>query len=113
MGEKISYNDFKKLDLRVGTIFKVEDHPDADKLFVIHVDLGDEERKIVSGLKPQLKKDDLQGKQVVILTNLEPKMLRGVESHGMLLAAVEGTGENEKITLITTNQHAEEGTQVS
>lgn len=112
MSEKVSYNDFKKLNLRVGTVFKVEEHPDADKLFILHVDLGDDERRIVSGLKPQYEKKDLQGMQVILLTNIEPKMLRGVKSHGMLLAAVEKIDGKEKIGIITTNQHMEEGTKV-
>lgn len=83
----ISYDDFKKLDLRVGTITRVEDHPNADKLYLITVSLGDEERTLVAGLKNYYTPDRLQGKQIVVVVNLEPATVRGIISDGMLLAA--------------------------
>ncbi len=76
-----------KLDLRVGEITKVEEHPNADKLYVIRVGLGDEERTLVAGLKPYYDKNEMYGKKVVVLANLEPATLRGIRSEGMLLAA--------------------------
>ncbi|MDP3881702.1 MAG: methionine--tRNA ligase [Nanoarchaeota archaeon] len=86
--DKISYEDFAKLDLRVGKILKVEDHPQADKLYVLTVDLGEEKpRTIVAGLRLKYKKEDLQGKLGVFVANLAPVKLRGIESNGMILAA--------------------------
>jgi len=78
------------LNLKVGTIVHVEDHPDADKLYVLQVDLGHETRQLVAGLRGIYKKQDLEGKQIIVVTNLEPKELRGVEGQGMLLAAMPG-----------------------
>jgi len=88
--EKSEEEKQSKLNLKIGTIISVEDHPDAEKLYVIHVDLGSETRQIVAGLKANYKKEELEGKQVVMVTNLEPKELRGIESQGMLLAAEPG-----------------------
>jgi methionyl-tRNA synthetase len=87
----INFEDFNKLDLVVGTIVDVNDHPSADKLYVLNVDLGKEIRQLVAGLKGVYRKDELKGKQVVVVVNLEPKDLRGVRSHGMLLASDDGT----------------------
>ena len=83
----ISFDDFKKLDLRVGTITQVADHPNADKLYLITVSLGDEVRTLVAGLKNYYTPDQLQGKQIVVVANLEPATVRGIKSDGMLLAA--------------------------
>jgi methionyl-tRNA synthetase len=88
MSEKIPFTDFEKLDLRVGTILDVENHPKADKLYVLKVDLGEETpRTIVAGLRIHYRPDDLKGKQAIFVANLEPVNLRGVESNGMILAA--------------------------
>lgn len=88
MTEKIPFTDFEKLDLRVGTILEVENHPKADKLYVLKVDLGEEtQRTIVAGLRIHYRPDDLKGKQAIFVTNLEPVNLRGIESNGMILAA--------------------------
>jgi methionyl-tRNA synthetase len=87
----IPFAEFQKLDLVVGTITSVSDHPNADKLYVLEVDLGNETRTLVAGLRDLYEKDDLRGKQIIVLTNLEPRELRGIKSHGMLLAADDGT----------------------
>ena len=79
-----------RVDLRVARITQVEKHPQADKLYIETVDLGGETRQIVSGLVPYYRPDELQGRNVLLVTNLKPVRLRGVESHGMLLAAKEG-----------------------
>ena len=97
MADTISYGDFKKMDLVVGTITAVEPHPNADKLYVIKVDLGAEERQLVAGLKPYYEPEQLNGKQVVVVVNLEPANLRGVESRGMLLAAQHDDAPDEVI----------------
>ena len=83
--------DFKKLDIRTATIVDVKDHPDAEKLYVLTADLGAEKRQLVAGLKGIYSKEQLVGKQVIMLANLEHAKLRGVESQGMLLAADDGT----------------------
>ena len=86
----ISFADFKKMDMRIGRITSVEDHPNADKLYVMKVDLGGEERQTVAGLKGHYTPEQLQGKLVVVVANLEPAVLRGVESGGMVLACQDG-----------------------
>ena len=86
----MSFDEFKRLDLRVGTVTSAEPHPNADKLVVMKVDLGDEERQLVAGLRPQYEPEQLNGKHVVVVANLQPATLRGVESRGMLLAAQSG-----------------------
>ena len=78
------------LDLRVGKIVSIENHPEADKLYVMELDLGIEKRTIVAGLKPYYKTEDLEGKKVVVVCNLKPAKLRGIESNGMILAADQG-----------------------
>lgn len=78
--EYVSFDEFAKLDLRVGKIIEVNDHPNADRLYVVKVDLGDEVRQLVAGLKKYYKPEELLGHYVVIIANLEPKKLRGVES---------------------------------
>ncbi len=87
----IPFSEFQKLDLRVGTITDAKDHPDADKLYVLQVDLGSEKRQLVAGLKGIYKKEELLGRQVIVVCNLEPKDMRNVRSEGMLLAAEDGT----------------------
>lgn len=88
----VNYEDFKKLELRVGRIKEVNDHPNADRLYVVIVDMGDKIKQVVAGIKNFYKKEDLVGKQVVIVDNLESATLRGVESQGMLLASSDDTG---------------------
>ena len=83
----ISFEDWEKLELQVAEITNVEEHPNADKLIVITVDLGTETRTLVAGLKGHYDPDDLLGKKVIVFTNLEPTELRGVKSEGMILAA--------------------------
>ena len=88
MNEKIPYSDFEKLDLKVGKILEVEDHPKADKLYVLKVDLSEEKpRQILAGLKPYYKKEYLLNKKAIFIANLEPRIIRGLESNGMILAA--------------------------
>lgn len=92
----ISFDDFAKLDLKVGTILEVEDIEDSEKLLKLKVDLGEESpRQILAGLKLWYKMEKLVGKQFVFVANLEPRMMMGLESNGMLLAA----GEKKPIPL--------------
>lgn len=92
----ITYDDFIKLDLRVGTVTEAGDHPNADRLIVLQVDLGSETRQIVAGLKAWIEPQTMVGKQVVVVANLAPRKMRGLESQGMLLAASDMSGEDDK-----------------
>jgi methionyl-tRNA synthetase len=89
----ITFDDFAKLDLRSGIILEAAAVPKADKLLVLKVDLGFEIRTIVSGIALHFSPESLPGKKVVVVANLEPRKLRGIESQGMLLLAERGTGE--------------------
>ena len=86
----IEYADFAKLDLRVGKILEVTEHPNADKLYLLKVEIGDEIRQMVAGIKPYYEPQELEGKFIVVVLNLEPKNIRGYESCGMILAASSG-----------------------
>lgn len=98
--EKISLDDFKKIDLRVGEILEVEEHPNADKLFVLKVDLGeDSTRTICAGLKGFYSTEELIGKKAIFVANLEPRNLRGIESNGMILAASNSDKTEVKILI--------------
>jgi methionyl-tRNA synthetase len=88
--EMVSYEEFKKLDIRVALVEEVEKVPNADKLYKIKIDLGEEKRTLVAGLAEIYEEKELIGKKIVILANLEPRKMRGITSQGMLLAAVEG-----------------------
>ncbi len=91
MDTNISFTDFKKLDIRIGTVTEAERVEDTDKLFKLTVDIGIETRTLVAGLGEVINDPkDLIGKQLPILTNLEPKTIRGITSQGMILAADEG-----------------------
>ena len=87
----ITYEDFAKLDIKIGTIVNAEKVEGADKLLKLQVDLGEEKRQVVAGIAEWYSPEDLVGKQVPVLTNLEPRKLRGVESQGMILAAGDRT----------------------
>ena len=86
----IQYDDFAKLDLRVGEVLSCEKHPKADKLLVFQIKMGNEVRQIISGVAESHKPEDVIGQKVVVVANLAPRMLRGLESNGMLLFADNG-----------------------
>ncbi len=95
-----SFDDFKKLDMKIGEVLSVEHVPNADKLYVLQVDLGGKQIQLVAGLKQAYKEDELKGKRIVVVTNLDPVTIRGIRSEGMLLAAVEG----DDISLLTVDR---------
>lgn len=109
--EYIKYKDFEKMDVRVGTIKSVKDHPNASKLYLILVSFGKEDldRQIVAGIKDYYKKEELIGKKIIVFTNLEPKTLRGIESQGMLLTAEDDKG---RVVLLTVDKDIEDGASV-
>ena len=84
---------FSKLDLRVAKILEVKDHPNADSLYMIHIDLGSlGKRVIVAGMKKHYTKEEIKGKNIVVVVNLKPATIRGINSNGMLLAATDAKG---------------------
>ncbi len=86
----VTFEDFKKFDIRIGTIKAVQDHPEADKLYILLIEFDEEpDRQILASLKGKYRKDELIGKQVVVIVNMKPMVIRGIESNGMLLAAVD------------------------
>lgn len=93
MKPTIQFDDFTKLDLKTATILEAEQVPKADKLLKLSVDLGFEQRTVVSGIAEHFKADDVIGKQVVLVTNLAPRKIRGVESQGMILMADDEDGK--------------------
>ena len=113
--ESVSFNEWEKLDLRVGKIDEVKDIEGADLLYELIVDFGEEigERTICAGLKRYYSKEELKGKKAVFLVNLQPKKLRGIESQGMILAAVSQQEDNKEITLIVPEKDVKEGTKIS
>jgi methionyl-tRNA synthetase len=91
--ELIQFDDFAKMDLRVGTILEAEKMPKANKLLILKVDTGIDVRTIVSGIAESFKPEDIIGKQVTVLVNLAPRNLRGVESQGMILMTTNAKGK--------------------
>jgi len=110
MTDTLSINDFSRLDLRVGRITEVADHPNADKLYVMQCDLGPDlgTRQLVAGLKPYMPPEALKDKLVVVVANLEPVTLRGQRSEGMLLAAQDG----QKVVILTTAEAVATGSKI-
>lgn len=104
----ITIEDFAKLDLRVATVKAAEPHPKADRLLILKVDLGSEERQLVAGIRTHYTPEELIGKQIVVVANLQPAVLRGVESQGMLLAAADG----ERVVVLSPEKPVAPGSQV-
>ena len=104
----VTYEEFKKLEIKVARIKEVSEHPNADRLYVLKVDLGGTEKQLVAGIRQFYKPEDLLGKEVVVIDNLEPALIRGVESQGMLLAASDESG----ISIIAPHREVKEGSIV-
>jgi methionyl-tRNA synthetase len=90
--EQIGIDEFSRIELRVATVVGAEAHPRADRLVVLQVDIGEEQRQLVAGIRAQYTPEELIGRQIVVVANLQPATLRGIESQGMLLAASDGAG---------------------
>jgi len=97
MADVIAYDDFAKLELRVAKVVEARPHPNADKLLLLQVDVGDQQKQIVAGIRQHYTPEQLVGKLIVVVNNLAPVMLRGETSNGMLLAATSG----EKVIVLT------------
>jgi tRNA-binding protein len=104
----ISIDDFRKVELKVATVKSAEPHPNADKLIVLQVDLGSEQRQICAGIRNHYTPEELVGKQIVVVANLETAKLRGLESQGMLLAA----SDEGRVIILTPEKPVLAGTQV-
>jgi methionyl-tRNA synthetase len=96
MAETVSYTDFARLELRVARVIEARPHPNADKLLLLQIDVGDEQKQIVAGIRQFYTPEELVGRKIIVVNNLEPAMLRGETSSGMLLAATSG----EKVVLL-------------
>lgn len=103
----IEFDAFDRIELKVGTILEASKHPNADKLLVFQVRVGEEVRQIISGVAAYYKPEDIIGKKVIVVANLKPRKLRGMESKGMLLFADDG----KRLALVTTD--ADDGSTVS
>jgi methionyl-tRNA synthetase len=109
MSEKISFEQFKKVDLRIATVIEAEKVEKADKLLKMKIDLGAEQRTIVAGIALNYTPAQMVGKQVVVVANLEPAKIKGIESNGMLLAAVV---DDNRLSLIVPEQEMPNGTAI-
>ena len=110
MSETVTIQDFARLDLRVGTVTSAEPHPNATKLLVLKVNLGElGERQRGAGLKAYYEPEQLLGRRIVVIANLEPAVLRGVESQGMLLAA----SSEGQVVFLTPEKEIAPGAKVS
>lgn len=106
---EIQYDDFAKLDLRVGTIIQAEKVEKADKLLKLLIDIGTEKRTVVSGIAMHFKPEDIVGKQVTLVANLAPRKMRGIESQGMILMAE----DNGKLIFVNPSEQVSPGSGVS
>ena len=105
----ISIEEFRKIEIKIATIKHAEPHPNADRLMVLKIDLGSEERQLVAGIKEHYAAEDLIGRQIVVVANLEPAKLRGIESQGMLLAAT----DDDKLVILNPEKPVSPGSKVS
>lgn len=109
--DQITIDDFAKVKLRIGRVVEASDHPNADKLLVLQVDLGDERRQLCAGLKGHYTPQELVGRNLIIVSNLAPRMMRGQASQGMLLAA--STPDHDRVVVLTTESDIAPGCTVS
>lgn len=105
----VSFDEFKKIHLRIAEVVEVTEHPNADKLYLVQVSLPEGEKQIVAGIRGQYSPDDLKGKKIVMVDNLEPIDIRGERSFGMLLAASADGGP----VIIVPEKDVPPGTNVS
>jgi methionyl-tRNA synthetase len=104
----VTLQDFKNVELIVARIKEVQDHPDADRLYVLKVETGSEEKQLVAGIRSSYPKEALAGRQIIMINNLEPAVIRGQESQGMLLAV----GEPGGVSLLGPDREVPLGSRV-
>jgi len=109
----VEFSDWQKIDLRVAEIIEVEDIEGADKLYKITLNVGEEigKRIVCAGLKEYYSKKDLKGKKIIFFINLKPRLMKGIVSEGMLLAA--STSDHKKVILISPEKDIENGSRIS
>jgi len=105
----VTFDEFKKLEIKVAEIKEAKEHPNADKLYVVKIDIGGEERQVVAGIKDFYKAQELIGKKVVAIVNLKPATIRGEESAGMILACRDDKG----LCLLVPEKDMEIGSKIS
>lgn len=105
---EVSLEDFKKIDLRVAKILDVQEIPGADRLWKLFIEVGGQTKEIVAGIKTAYARETLIGRSVVVVNNLAPSVIRGVQSNGMLLAAKDASG----LSLLTPDREAAAGSPV-
>ena len=105
---EITFDDFLKLEIRVGKIIEACAHPDAEKLLLLKVDIGEKQIQLVAGIRTNYLPDELIGKHIAVLTNLQPRTIRGQLSQGMLLAASGSQG----VSVLTLDKPAEPGSVI-
>ena len=105
----VSFKQFQELDLRVAKVLAVDSVPNADKLYKLSVDMGGKRITLVAGLKPYYKPEEMKGKNIIVVANLDPVILKGIKSEGMLLAAQEG----QVVSLLTVDRNLKPGSKVS
>ena len=106
--EIINFDDFSKLNIRVGKIISAEEVEGSNKLIKMKVDIGDDERQIVAGISKYYSLDELTNKTVIVLINLEPRKIFGIESQGMLLASIDG----DEVSLLQTDKEMIPGSEI-
>ena len=104
----VTIEEFKRLDLRIAKVLEARPHPNADKLILLNVDVGCQQKQLIAGIRGHYAPESLVGKLIVVVNNLEPAMLRGEESNGMLLAATCG----ERVILLTPDGDCQPGAEV-
>jgi methionyl-tRNA synthetase len=108
----VTMKEFERLELKVGEILAVQEVTGSDKLYALQVDIGGKQIQLIAGIRKQYTPKELNGKKIVVVANLAPIKIRGVESQGMLLAAVE-PGNDGKITLLTVDRDVQVGSDVA
>ncbi len=103
----ITYEDFQKLDLRIGRVLEVNEHPQAERLYLLKVDIGEKTIQLVAGIRPFYQPQDLKDKLVVVLVNLEPRKIRGYISEGMVLAA-----SGERVSILSVLEPVAVGSKI-
>ncbi|OGC33332.1 methionine--tRNA ligase subunit beta [candidate division WOR-1 bacterium RIFOXYB2_FULL_48_7] len=109
--ENVTFEDFKKMDIRVAEIKTAEEIAGADKLYKLTVNVGDEERTLVAGIKQYYQIEQIIGKKVLVLANLEPRVIRGIESRGMILCASDP--DRTQVVCTTVEKEIAPGAKVS
>lgn len=109
--DQITFDDFAKVKLRVARVMEAEAHPNADKLLLLKVSLGTETRQVCAGIRANYAPEQLIGKNIILVSNLAPRMMRGKESQGMILAA--SNADHSKVIVLTTDSDIEPGSVVT